>query len=149
MRKIVVVLVGLVMLFSVPAFGEELDFASMTLDELIELRNAVDKAIGERNGTVGQEIGSGQYIVGEDIAVGKYEFVCTLVNVQESASGGKGYNLSRVSLWSELSDAGEELLDMDHFVMDQILKLDLQEGNVLLIKNANFLVRPYFPVLIE
>lgn len=81
--------------------------------------------------------------------MGKYEFVCTLVNIQESASGGMDHNLSRIALWSELSDAGEEILDIGHFLVDQILKLDLQEGNVLLIKNANFIVRPYSSELTE
>lgn len=60
MRKIIAISVCLVMLFSVPALSEELDMVSMTLAELIDLRNAVGKAIEERVGVAGQEIGTGK-----------------------------------------------------------------------------------------
>lgn len=143
MRKIIAIFVGLLMLFSIPALGEEFNLSSMTIDELIELRNTIDNEIGSRIGFPDRQIGTGQYIVGEDIAAGKYEFVCTLVNVQESASGGKGHNLGRIALWSELSKKGEELMDVGQFVVDQIFMMDLQEGNVLLIRDANFLIKTY------
>ncbi len=145
MRKIIAILVGLIMLFSVPAFGEETDWSNLTLEELIDIRDSIDKEIGIRTGVIDQQIGTGQYIVGEDIIEGKYEFVCTFVNIHESASGGAGHNLSRIALWTELSDAGEEVLDIGQFKVDQILMIELKVGNVLLIKDANFAVRPYSP----
>ena len=145
MRKIIAILVGLIMLFSVPAFGEEIDLVDLTLEELIAIRDSIDKEIEKRTGVIDQQIGTGQYIVGEDIAEGKYEFVCTFVNIHESSSGGAGHNLSRIALWTELSDAGEEVLDIGQFKVDQILMIELKVGNVLLIKDANFAVRPYSP----
>ena len=71
MRKIIAILVGLIMLFSIPAFGEEMDLADLTLEELITMRNSIDKEIRKRTGVIDQQIGTGQYIVGEDIAEGK------------------------------------------------------------------------------
>lgn len=136
MKRILALALGFLMTFSVPALSEEFDLSSMSFDELVELRNRIDAEIGS-------PIGTGQYIVGEDIEAGKYEFICTFVNIQASASGGAGYNLSRLALWTELSEVGEELMDINHINKDQLFMIDLQDGNVLLIKDVNFVIRPY------
>lgn len=78
MRKIIAILVGLIMLFSIPAFGEEIDFSEMNLDELTELYT---KFIEEFQSRTEEKYGSslifeGVYTVGKDIKAGQYQFIC-------------------------------------------------------------------------
>lgn len=79
MRKIIAILVGLIMLFSVPAFGETVPLSDMSTKELIDRYNEVYDEITQRitDSACDSSIARGQYLAGKDIALGEYEFTCT------------------------------------------------------------------------
>ena len=79
MRKIFVLMLGFLMLFSTSAFGEELDLKSMELEELIEKYDEIYKELMLRitDAACDLSIARGQYVAGIDIALGRYEFTCT------------------------------------------------------------------------
>lgn len=79
MKRIVVLVMGILLLVSGFALGEEIDVDSMTTAELVvqyeTIRNELLQRLDES--TLDSSIARGQYIVGVDIAPGKYEFICT------------------------------------------------------------------------
>jgi hypothetical protein len=89
MRKIVAILIGLVMLFSVPAFGEELD------------------------------ITSGVYMEGQDLEAGIYSFTCSSTNdgycVVATFQSEEQYNLYTESKGTVM-DLGEFPLLCDYYI---------------------------------
>ncbi len=48
MRKIIAILVGLLMLFSIPALGEDIDFSTMDIDSLLVIRDRAQQEIALR-----------------------------------------------------------------------------------------------------
>lgn len=143
MKRIFTMVLCMLILFSVSALGEGIDLSSLTLDELVALRESVNIEIDNRIGIIDSQIGTGQYVVGENLKAGKYEFVCTFVNVMPSVSGGTGLNQSRLVVLTNLDEDGEKLCDYYNILIDQQYKIDLEDGNVLLIRDANFIVTPY------
>lgn len=72
MKRALVILLVMV-IFCVPAFAEDIDVDSMTLDELVILRNKVVMEIRERlSDTLIDNIYPGKYVVGIDIEEGIY-----------------------------------------------------------------------------
>lgn len=78
MRKIIAILVGLLMLFSIPALGEEFSFSNLTMDELVDLYSEFMKEFQTR---IEEQYSSsliyeGVYLAGEDLRPGRYQFIC-------------------------------------------------------------------------
>ena len=69
MKKLLSILMSL-LLFAVPAFASELDFSAYSVEELIQMRDAIDDALVEKDGLVLAEVGT--YVVGTDIGAGAY-----------------------------------------------------------------------------
>jgi hypothetical protein len=82
MRKLVSVLLVclLAICVAVPvcADGEAtaIDLEAMSLEELLELHEAVEAAISAKNGSVPSPIYKGIYVAGDSITVGKYTITC-------------------------------------------------------------------------
>lgn len=53
-----------------------IDLEAMSLEELLELHEAVEAAISAKNGSVPSPIYMGIYVAGDSIAVGKYTITC-------------------------------------------------------------------------
>lgn len=89
MKKIVsVLLVVLLVLLCVPAMAEDdgegkLDLSSKTVDELLNLQDAVSKALYQKGEMV--ILPTGIYVVGRDIAAGNY-----LIKTHSSSEYGDG-----------------------------------------------------------
>lgn len=54
-------------------FAEGLDLESMTLDQLVDLRNEIQEAIDSRAHGESKQVYSGYYTAGSDIPVGSYQ----------------------------------------------------------------------------
>ena len=93
-------------LLTVPTLAESsIDLASMSLDELIALREEVEAEIKEKGGAVEYDLSAGKYIVGVDIAPGSYVITAAeecdgTVTVYDSADDEEKGNFS---VWETLS----------------------------------------------
>lgn len=141
MKRILVLTLAL-LLFAVPAVGEELDLSGMELGELVSLRERADAEITSRIGFSDEQIGSGYYIVGEDIKPGKYELICTLPDIIENSDGTNRSRCGLVVAASKADDA-EALFDYGAISLGQQILITLEEGNVLAIVRGNFDIRPF------
>lgn len=75
MKRVAVLLLAFVLLFSVTAISESSKYASLSLEELVKERNEIEAEISKR---VGAEsvIHSGKYTVGKHIKAGTYTLTC-------------------------------------------------------------------------
>ncbi|MBQ8707903.1 MAG: hypothetical protein IJ523_07440 [Succinivibrionaceae bacterium] len=80
MKRILAVIM-ILMAFSVAAFAEEIDLASMSTKELLALHESLDSILEERFSCQLDVIYPGDYIVGQDIKEGSYVFSCTKVGM--------------------------------------------------------------------
>lgn len=71
MKKKLVALLTAIAISTMPVYAAIPDIVGLTMDELVELRAAVNDAIFENGGAV--EIMAGIYVVGRDIAAGSYK----------------------------------------------------------------------------
>lgn len=122
MKKILAALMMCILL-AVPAFAETVDLSSMSLDELIQLRDAVQNEISARIGSDSMAIASGKYIVGTDIKAGYYLLVVDSVVV-------KYVDLSLVWLDESRDDVWEQLREGETYY------LKLEDGMKLVLENV-------------
>lgn len=122
MRKFLAILM-LCLLLIVPAFAETFDLSSMSLDDLIQLRDAVRNELSARIGSDPMTIVSGKYIVGTDIKAGYYLLVVDSVAV-------KYVDLSLVWLDESHDDVWEQLRE------GEIYYLKLEDGMKLTLENV-------------
>lgn len=89
------------MMFSGICAAEAIDVATMSLEELVELDQTIDKEIALRTGENQDNVISGVFIGGKNISVGQYIFICPveddesciyLYNTQESYKEGERYD---------------------------------------------------------
>lgn len=137
MRKFLAILIAC-MLLTIPAFAETVDLSSMSLNELIQLRDAVNAAINEQLDFYfsDSKIGMGYYDVGVDIKPGKYDLICTYAETVEDR--GSRCMVAVLSSRAEDADALEEFY---YITSGQQISVELVEGNVLVIARGNFLIQ--------
>lgn len=126
------------MLMVVPVFAETIDLSSMSLEELIQLRDSVNAAINKQQGFdfADSKIGMGYYDAGADIKPGKFELICTFAEIDEDY--GSQCNVAVVS------DRGEDasvIVKFGGIMPGQQISIELEEGNVLVIARGNFLIQ--------
>ena len=68
-------ILALLIVLSVPALAEPVDYSSMTLEQLIEMRAAINREIDAWIGTSATAIYSGVFVVGKDIKPGRYVLI--------------------------------------------------------------------------
>lgn len=122
MRKLLAILM-ICTLLTTPAFAETVDLSSMSLDELIQLRDAVQNEIFARIGSDPMTIASGKYIVGTDIKAGYYLLVIDSVAV-------KYVDLSLIWLDESHDDVWEQLREGETYY------LKLEDGMKLTLENV-------------
>ena len=83
------VVCALFMMFSGICAAETIDIANMSLEELVELDQTIDKEIALRTGENQDNVISGVFIGGKNISVGQHTFVCP---VDDSNSAIYVYN---------------------------------------------------------
>lgn len=79
MRRIAILVFVLLGAIAI-ACAEEIDLNSYSVDELINLKIAVDQELIERNRTDLSYLFPGTYVVGEDIEPGRYSLRCIRVS---------------------------------------------------------------------
>lgn len=82
--KRILALVLSVFLLTGSAFAAEIDFASMSLDELITMRNNAEDEICNRVMGDLSLLYPGVYVVGKDVKEGKYLIACADLEVDEN-----------------------------------------------------------------
>lgn len=142
MKKFLAVLITCILLI-VPAFAETIDLSSMSLDELIQLQDAVNTAISERLGFGfdDSKIGMGYYDVGVDIKPGKYDLICTFAEMEYLAYSNSEQSKCMVAVISDGTDDAEAISEFYYIAAGQQISVELEEGNVLVIARGNFLIR--------
>lgn len=77
MRKRFGILLGILMLASVPAYAGEIDISALEVDQLIQLKEQIMVALNEKGYDGLGLIGAGTYKVGTDIKEGTFTFINT------------------------------------------------------------------------
>lgn len=75
MKRITVLLLAFVLLFSVTAISESSKYESLSFEELVKERNAIEAEIAKRVG-IESVIHTGTYVVGKHIKEGIYTITC-------------------------------------------------------------------------
>lgn len=171
MKKIFCLFASMLILFSASALAEDVDYSSMSTDELIEIRRMVDGELEERLGT-GEyvEMPAGYLVVGEDIGAGIYELKVNAgdswwvyifdneASKNEYVQVYSEYESARKE-WDILYDAGEadfdtrpDSPDLENYSELSVYvsgvytqKLEIEEGQILLVKGY----APDNPLLIK
>lgn len=131
-KKVLAAMLTAVILMSVPVVAD-FDLSSMTLDELVDLKNEISKEIQDRITEEGN-FGGGGYLVGTDIKAGHY--VYTPIN------NGAAY----ISLFPdkeafdksrETQEATEAILSQQVYeVNHDCLSLNLEDGQYLYVNGG-------------
>lgn len=142
MKKFLAVLLAGMSLM-IPTYAETVDLSTMSLDELIQLRDAVNAAINEQLnlGFDDSKIGMGYYDVGIDIKPGKYDLICTFVETEHLSVTDTDQSQCMVVVVSDRSEKAEALCEFYYITVGQQISVELEEGNVLVIARGNFLIQ--------
>lgn len=73
MKRIIPVVLAFCLIFGTFAYAEGIDLASLSIEELVQLRNDLTDELFNRSG--GVPLAEGKYVVGKDIAPGAYTVV--------------------------------------------------------------------------
>ena len=87
--KKVAALIAVMLVMSIVACAEGVDLSSYSIDDLINLKTAIDQELIDRNYEGGFYLNPGIYVIGEDIEAGRYTFRCVRL-MKKWASGGIG-----------------------------------------------------------
>ena len=142
MRKFLAILIVCILL-TIPALAETVDLSSMSLEELIQLRDAVNTAINEQLdfGFDDSKIGMGYYDVGVDIKPGKYDLICIFAEMEHFSVNDTDQSQCMVVVASDRSDNAEAISEFYYITVGQQISVELEEGNVLVIARGNFLIQ--------
>lgn len=148
MQKILSMVLVIMMLFiSTNALGEgtKTDFSTMTLEELIALRDAVTIEIYSRLdfSFEDEQIGAGNYLVGEDIKAGKYEFICTSSETRTQRSSGEVSYLGTIWILDGTSDDAQTLFEYGDIPIGQKIMFELEDSQMLVIGRCGGLIAEY------
>ena len=131
MKRLLIIL-ALLIVIAVPALAEPVDYSSMTLEQLIEMRSKINQEIDARIGTSTTAIYSGVFVVGKDIKPGRYVLILEKGLKYPTAStyfGTEKYADDSQYQAYELRDGEStyiELVDGMTFTLDQIMIAYLQ-----------------------
>lgn len=132
----------ILLIVAIPVFAEGWDFASMTTDELIELRNSIMDELRSRIGSLDSvHVPAGTYVVGEDIDPGKYVFFWTkeyedrsAISVYADQEDLESYNQST---YTTIRKVGEEiqieLIDGAYLQIDGSNGVDIRKAEKIVV----------------
>lgn len=130
MKRILVLALVFLMLFSVSALGEEIDFSAMSLDELVGLRNSITVEINQRIGDyTADTMYQGDYTVGVDITTGVY--LLTAITQDAPFSIRLYENANR-----------ETIIINEHILIGNTYYLELKDGMLLDVYNGAATITP-------
>lgn len=135
MKKILAAFVVLTLLCFTHAYAEPLDVASMTLDELVELRRQVTAEINERLAGSDGVFYPFDYVVGKQIPAGRYLVTCVEI------LNGESYGT--VAVWAEgQSNWNCHIIEYMRN-SGRIVFIELVEGDTLRIADCTVTIQPY------
>jgi len=147
MKKIFSALLIIMMFLSANALSEGAsdDLSTMTMEDLIALRDAITTEIYSRLGFSfeDEQIGAGSYLVGEDIKAGKYEFICTYSETRTQRSSGEVSYLGTVWILNSEDDNAQTLFEYGDIPIGQKIMFELEEGQILTIGRCGGLIAEY------
>ena len=133
---------------SITAMSEEveIDLTSLSLEELIELRDSAAQEICSRIGFSFEDnqIGSGYYLVGEDIKAGQYEFICTTSESRKQISTGEIEYIGQIWILSSgEEETAEELFSYANIPIGQKIMIKLEDGQMFVIGRCGGMIQEY------
>ncbi len=133
MKKILATLLIVCTLFTTTVYAASVDVTSMTTDDLLELKEAINSEILKRFGTEGDSIYTGKYIVGEDIKSGMY--------VITFPSKNSDYDYGQVIVYPtvECEWSDREVITLR---IGEEGYLELNDGNVIDVSYLTGVIRP-------
>ena len=128
MKKIIVVLISIMLLVAaVACYAESQDYASMPMDELIEIRNSVNAEIASRLDHRDGEIFPGRYIVGVDIIPGEY--LATYVAPNDANC--------LIRVYQETDSGALDIIDECSISEGDKGRVKFEEGNIVKVFNCS------------
>lgn len=108
----------------------DIDLEAMSLEELLELHEAVEAAISAKNGSVPSTIYKGIYVAGDSIAVGKYTITCP--------DDGKSFQIAifadQETYEKAFAEQDESLASFQSYInVGETVFVQVDEGAVLLV----------------
>lgn len=153
MKRILSLALGILMLFSVSAIGEEIDTSSMSLDELVSLRTQIQNEITNRLFASSSVINSGVYLVGKDIKAGQYEIdyekaqVCLKVALFKNETRYESYRrFSNASNEIERDMLTKYSLSVQYVYEGGSCYVGLEDGMVMTVSGGSGILNEIKPV---
>lgn len=138
MKKLIAGLLIACTLFTTSAYASSVDIDSMTMDELIELRDAITKKINSSYGEDAETIYHGRYIVGKTIKPGQYILV-----FYKDATVNKSYTSGEVMIAEDTeSYDNRDYISDNFFDFGEECYVDLKDGMVMFLNYAPAIIRP-------
>lgn len=138
MKKLIAGLLIACTLFTTSAYATSVDIDSMTMDELIELRDAITKKINSSYGEGAETIYHGRYIVGETIKPGQYILV-----FYKDATVNKSYTSGEVMIAEDTESFNNwDYISDNFFHFGEECYVDLKDGMVMFLNYAPAVIRP-------
>ena len=129
MKRFLAILIVLIMVLPIFALAESfgIDLSKLTNDELLALEMDIDAEKIDRKMVKSARLGAGSYTVGIDIPAGSYtitddgKYSMNIFVYKDKAAQEDDYRTYNLLLWSNGEKTG---------------KIDLEEGNILVINAA-------------
>ena len=118
---------GIVLVFvflATPVLAESDDLSAKSTEELLTLKDSIDRELGTRLGTIGH-IYSGRYVVGKDIKPGRY-----VLFSEEAVGDWKIY----AQIYREESD--KVILEEKYISEGETYAFSLNDGETLFLKDV-------------
>ena len=132
MKKIVSLLVGL-LLICTAAYAEAPDLAAMSLEELVQLHNAVDAEIDARIGCEPSTIPAGIYVGGESMKAGSYT-----ISTNDEHYGINVATFESMELYEQaMAEENESLILFQNYLSKgDSAFVQIKDGMVLLVSST-------------
>ena len=143
MRRFIAILLVCILFLSNFVLAETFDFASITTDELLKIKQALDAELTARNVTPSSTIVEGMYTTGKSIKAGSYKITCL------ESYGSNGYTIQTFASEDDYASyeigmqygLGNALLSAylvysDSLEVGQSATVQLTDGMVLLLADG-------------
>lgn len=126
----------LIVAIAIPVFASTagIDLTTMSLEELIQLRNDVDTEISSRISSNNDTMYQGAYVAGKDIAIGRYTFTALETSYLELFDTNDNFKSYRKDYKEEDRAYYNQMKEGD------VVTLNLEEGQVVNISRGSGLV---------
>lgn len=138
MKKILATLLIVCTLFTTTAYASSVDIDSLTMDELIKLRDAITEKINSSYGEGADTIYKGQYVVGKTIKPGQY-----IIVFYKDATVDESFVAGNITIAEDMESFNKrEFLRDSFYNFGEECYVDLNEGMVIALYYAPGIIRP-------